>query len=155
MSIGQPSGRHWWFPKVPTEQELMTRFYSLVQRNLACECRIRPTFAACLSVFLLFACGQSSDGATPRDGEIQRMNELVRRESEIVECIPKAKLDQVFSSPTPRQPRQIVRNSAFGNIGRLRPPRAGCGLCEPCGTEISVARLCADPMVQCLWIYDP
>jgi hypothetical protein len=31
-----------------------------------------------------------------RDQEIQRMKELVRRESEIYECIPKAKSDEVF-----------------------------------------------------------
>jgi hypothetical protein len=36
----------------------MARFYPLVQRNLGCECRIGLTYAVCLSLFSLFACGQ-------------------------------------------------------------------------------------------------
>jgi len=87
-----------------------------------------------------------------RDQEIQRMKELVRRESEIYECIPKAKSDEVFQMFFPNHVclvrlSEIRRLAIWAAFNRLEQGRYG--LCEQWGTEISIARLRADPMVQC------
>src|SRR3984957_10793747 len=73
MSIGQPSGRHWWFPKVTTEQELMTRFYPFIKRNLGCQCLVGLPFAVCLSLFSLFACGQDQTPAQKKALLIEKL----------------------------------------------------------------------------------
>ena len=51
----------------------MTRFYSLIQRSLGCECRIGLTYAVCLSLFSLFACGQAQAPAQKRALLIEKL----------------------------------------------------------------------------------
>ena len=100
-----------------------------------------------------------------RNQEIQKMKELVRREPQIEKSIPKAKSDPVFPPWFLSLHVSLVRLSEirlmaiWGALDRLGQGRYG--LCNQCGTEIPIARLRADPMVQCCvscgesgWSYD-